>query len=158
MNATQNTYTDALRNGDVEAVKNILLANPSWVNLNLMGFTPLVLASYHNHIGIVKTLLDMGAEVDAKDGSGNTALMGATFKGFEETVKLLLEAGAEVNSINHQGATALTFACTFNQERIAQMLISHGADPDIKDERGNTPLDHARMQGFEWAESLLVNT
>ena len=46
----------------------------------------------------VKLLIEKGADVDAKDWKGRTALMGAALKGHTETVKLLIEKGADVNA------------------------------------------------------------
>lgn len=46
---------------------------------------------------IVKLLLEAGADVNAKDIYGNTALMYSSEYGYTEIVKLLLEAGSEVD-------------------------------------------------------------
>jgi ankyrin repeat protein len=57
----------------------------------------------------VKALLAAGADVNAKDADGNTALMAAAKKGRTppETVKALLAAGADINAKNNKGETAL---------------------------------------------------
>ena len=43
----------------------------------------------------VKALLEAGAEVDARDKEGKTALMRATEKGHADIVQLLKQAGAK---------------------------------------------------------------
>ena len=43
----------------------------------------------------VRSLIDAGADVNAADEDGDTALMNAAWNGHVETVKLLLEAGAD---------------------------------------------------------------
>ncbi|XP_042617596.1 ankyrin repeat and SOCS box protein 6-like isoform X1 [Cyprinus carpio] len=100
----------------------------------------------------LRVLLDLGADVNAKDKNGKTALLhalassdGLTVNNLDN-IQLLLERGADVNTVTHDGETpmsSLTFLvkealdssaedakeignfCT----RVAHLLISHGADP-----------------------------
>lgn len=123
---------------------------------NAKGFTPLILAVYNNNAEAVKFLISKGAKVDAQDMSGNTALMGATFKGYVNMVDILLSEGkANVNQINANGASALIFAATFGQKEIVEKLIAEGADVTIKDSRGKTAKDHAVMQENESIVNIL---
>ena len=146
---------NAIRNGDIEALKKAINTDSTRVNQkDEKGFTPLILAAYYDQQEVAQVLIGAGAVIDDKDASGNTALMGACFKGYKSTVELLLKNGAEVNTQNHNGATALTFACSFNQEAIAKLLLQYGADKDLKDKRGNTAFDQARMQGLKWVNDL----
>jgi len=58
----------------------------------------------------VELLLKKGANVNAKDKYGGTALMYAAVKGHKEVVELLIENGADVNAKNIMGKTALMSA------------------------------------------------
>ena len=137
-----------IRNGNIEAVQEILKTAPELVNSkDERGSTPLILASYYNHLQIANLLLDQGAAIDAKDASGNSALMGVCFKGFAEVAKELIEKGANINERNAMGATSLIYAATFNRLEIAKFLLANGADASVKDGRGNKALDHAKMKG-----------
>lgn len=123
---------------------------------NAKGFTPLILAVYNNNAEAVNFLISNGAKVDAQDMSGNTALMGATFKGYVNMVDLLLNVGkANVNQVNANGASALIFAATFGQNEIVTKLLTAGADREIKDSRGKTAKDHAVMQENETIIKML---
>ena len=46
------------------------------------GMDALTFAAWENQTGVVKALLNKGAEVDARDTNGWTALMRASFKGY----------------------------------------------------------------------------
>ena len=59
---------------------------------------------------IVRLLLDAGANVDAANKHGDTALILAACNGRMEIVRLLLDAGANVDAANTKGGTALTLA------------------------------------------------
>jgi len=46
------------------------------------AYTPLIIACYNNQYEAAKLLLNAGANINAADYGGNTALMGASFKGY----------------------------------------------------------------------------
>jgi ankyrin repeat protein len=60
----------------------------------IVGTRPLMLAAAHGHSETVKALLDAGADVNAEDLTGWTALHAGAYKGDIPTVSLLLERGA----------------------------------------------------------------
>lgn len=72
----------------------------------------------------VKILIDAGADLNAVDDDGWSALMRANDV---ESVRLLLNGGADMSLKNKEGKTAL--ALNAEQEDIAKLLRSRGA-PD----------------------------
>lgn len=139
----------AIRKEDVPHLKSLLHDNPELVtSRDPRGFTPLVLATYLNHLAAAEILIGAGADLNASDGMGNTALMGSCFKGNTEVVRYLIESGADVNAKAANGGTALHFAAMVNRPEIATLLVSAGADPTIRDDKGLTAADHARQQGL----------
>ena len=68
-------------------------------------------ASYNGDEEMVQLLLRAGADVNASDEKGWTALMVAVFRGKMEVVRLLLQAGANANAVRDNGWTALFDAC-----------------------------------------------
>ena len=75
----------------------------------------------------VQSLLDEGADVNAKDWRGGTALMQAAQSGHIGTVRILLDRGADVNVQDHFGQTALTKAIHGNHVEIVELLKQNGA-------------------------------
>lgn len=93
----------------------------------------------------VGALLAEGADANARDAYGATALMNAAHIGSLEIVNALLAAGAETDAKDELGWTALMKAC-FNADldrgfpEIVTRLIEAGADPDTKIGYGIRPL------------------
>jgi ankyrin repeat protein len=55
---------------------------------------------------IVKLLLERGADVQAADKNGNTAISEAASKGCDrELIRMLIKAGAKINATNVSGLT-----------------------------------------------------
>lgn len=89
---------------------------------------------------VTRMLLEAGANVNAADGDGFTALMGAVRYGLEEGVKILVDAGADVNARTNRGRTVLMEAAFNGWGETARFLIERGADVHARDKNGNTAL------------------
>ncbi len=93
----------------------------------------------------LKAALKAGADVNARDGRGWTALMHAANKGFKLMVGPLLEAKADPDVQAADGATALFMAAVQGQSEIVEMLMKAGADIAIRGPRGKTAVDVASV-------------
>jgi hypothetical protein len=100
-------------------------------------------------------LLDHGAQVNAQDDRGMTALEYAARTANTEIVRLLLERKAEVNHIDKSGQTPLMFASAGPPQN-TQLLIAHGARINIKDNKGNTAFYYAQAHANQPVIALLV--
>jgi hypothetical protein len=90
----------------------------------------LLTAARKGDFATVKSLLDRGADVNAKSPYGSTALLFASDHGHAEVVKLLLDRGADPNiedTFYHQ--TALSWAAQKRRPEIAKLLLDKGARP-----------------------------
>ena len=90
--------------------------------------TVLMEAAVRGNPGVMKLLLEQGANVNMADQDGWTALMGATVQGRLGPVKLLLENGADVSAKNHNGETALVMATGMKHTEIRDALLEHDAE------------------------------
>ena len=94
-------------------------------------------------------MLASGADVNARDNRGRTALMHAVDKGYVLLVEPLLAAQADPNVRAPDGATALFIAAVHGHSEIITMLMKAGADPTIKGPKlkglkGRTPTEVAQ--------------
>ncbi len=99
----------------------------------------------------IQNALAVGANIEARDGRGNTPLMVAAHVDQPQSVAILIESGANVNAHNYQNLTALHVV---NEQpdvinspehpdyyaNIEARLIKAGADVNAKDIHGRTPM------------------
>ena len=92
------------------------------------GITPLILAaSQPEDIDMARLLLQKGADVDAVDPSGRTALMLAVQAKRSDLVHLLLEHGSNPATVDDTDISCLQVASSKGADDIARMLIDAGA-------------------------------
>jgi len=81
-----------------------------------------------------------GADVNAKDAFGRTALDAASQRGDLDVVQALLAKGADVNAKDNNGLTALMLASPSGRVDVVQALLAKGADVNAKGNNGLTAL------------------
>lgn len=91
--------------------------------------------SEQDYTEIVRLLLNRGADINAQDEWGRTALMIAADGGYADTVKLLLDWEANVHLRDSNGNTALMRAAWKGHLDIVRALIDRGADVNSVDEK-----------------------
>ena len=96
-------------------------------------------ASEVGNVALVRRVLAEGADVDAENGNGITALLWAACDDCEEVVRVLLEAGAAPNRINILSGETLLHKATLSVP-IARLLLEAGADTSLRDNLGRTAL------------------
>jgi ankyrin repeat protein len=75
----------------------------------------------------VGRLIRAGADINAMDTEGRTALILAAAHGHQTTVRLLLDAGADTNVVDNSGRTPLMWAALSGYVDIVQALTDAGA-------------------------------
>lgn len=109
--------------------------------------TPLILAAKFAGEDMMRLLLEAGAEVDARDDWGRTALfyVPITSEGFG----VLLRAGADAHARDGEGNTILMRRVS-ESAPLAEVeeLLRLGVDPDARDVDGETALDMAESLGL----------
>lgn len=105
----------------------------------------------------VKDLISRGADINAQDKDGRTALMYASQNGQAGIVRMLVEAKADVNARDKDGATALMFAAESNSLDVVQCLIANNADVEAEDNSGSIALYRSKKKS-KVREELLKNS
>lgn len=91
----------------------------------------LIDASANKHAGVIRYLVERGANINARDAEynwNNTVLMCAVEWENLWAVKILIELGADVKAKNAIGETALDLAKSVKNHEIIQILQENGAE------------------------------
>ncbi len=148
-----------IRGSEIDDIKLVQEALEQKADINYKdrhGWTALMWSGLKYNTGIVKLLLDRGANPDIQNNQGYTALMyvaSRPYKGYYigcdvaySTAKLLLENGANPNIQNNEGYTALMYAAIMNHEDIRELLIHKGANLDLPNKEGKTAREYLRYR------------
>lgn len=92
---------------------------------------------------IAEILLDMDADLEARDFWGNTPLHLAVCECNHAVVKLFIERGAEVNAKDREGNAPLHLAAQHCGKESVELMAKAGADLDARNELGLRPVDLA---------------
>ena len=142
----------AAKNGDLDAVNDLLTRGVDPNALDNDGCSALGGAVFNGHIDVVKALLVGGARPDK-----SRVLLHATVSGSLETVKLLLAHQADPNVVDLFGITALYRAAQYGFLDITNVLLVKGANPNKADHNGYTALNQAALYGHtEILKALLA--
>jgi ankyrin repeat protein len=133
----------ALKRGDRASFAALLKAKPgASQKKGEGGTTPLMVAALEADPAAVQQLLDAGADANATNDAGATALMWAVPNA--DKVQLLLAHGANPNAKSLDGRTPLMIAAGIREsDRAVQMLLDAKADPNATSTDGTTPLSQA---------------
>jgi len=108
---------------------------------------PLVDAARNVDKEQVRALVQQGANVNAADADGTTALHWASYRDDLDIADLLIRAGAKANVANDLGATPLWTASQNGSATMVRRLLDAGANPDAPLLSGETPLMIAARSG-----------
>jgi ankyrin repeat protein len=104
----------------------------------------------------VRELISTGANVNAMQADGATALHWSAYHGDVALTELLLEAGANPDAANRNGSTPLWLATERGDAAIVESLLEGGADPNELLPLGRRPLMLAARSGVIEAVQMLL--
>jgi len=122
---------------DVALAKEVLKkgANPNYRERNRHL---LASAAQNPQSTVLAVLIEGGADVNAIDGIGHTALMRAVAVNSLPNVQTLLQAKADPNIKDNEGNTPLLSTIRDSYVDLARALLDAGADPSAADKDGNS--------------------
>ena len=123
----------AAMRSDLELAETLLYAGANLEATTRIGqHTPLHVASRSGQPGVLRALLEAGADPHALTASGATALHLAAGAGSAEAVAALVDHGADIDAReNTWGQTPLMFAAAADRVGPVTVLMERGADLEI---------------------------
>lgn len=125
----QRSFFQACEDGDMAAVTGALATDPTLVSIaNGKGWTPLIVACFHQRIEAVKALLDAGADPNRCAAKGTTPFMYAKTRLLHQTsghyplLELLMEHGADCQRTDGAGLTVLQYVEQAGDARLAAYI------------------------------------
>lgn len=121
--------------GQNSIVKLLLEAGADFSQLTYR-LAPIHKAAMHNHVEVVKTLLDAGDDINRRGFEGITPLMMAAAAGATETVKLLLSyPELDIDALDDQRITAYGQAFLAQRFEITELITDEVIRRQRKDKR-----------------------
>ena len=144
----------------VPLLLGLAVPNPPVPPRNLPGVpdAPVADAAQQGDLATVRRLLRGGADVNAAQGDGMTALHWAAERGDEALGEVLIYAGARVDAGTRIGHyTPLHLAARAAHAPVVELLLRAGSDPNAKTTNsGASPLHLAAASGDARVVALLV--
>ncbi|RUS77619.1 hypothetical protein EGW08_014619 [Elysia chlorotica] len=134
----------AAKHGRTNIVRELIKTDTTIVNdEDENSNTALHLAAQCGHYKVVKLLLDLGADVSARNYNAWTPLDLAASKGWTRTCSVLLEEDAPVDPTDKNKTTPLHLASSFGHSKVVKLLLEWDADVTLKDDGGRNCLGRA---------------
>ena len=136
------SFYSVIRENNLTQLKALIGQKSDAAVADSRGITPLMYAAEVGSLDAMRLLIDRGADVNAQNAFGSTALMWSVSD--PAKVRLLLDHGAQVNIAARSGRTALIIAAFTNPSaEVVRLLLAKGARVDVMDQRHVTPLNAA---------------
>ena len=149
-------FYSAIRENNLAQLKALLDQKASANVADARGITPLMYAAEVGSLDAMRVLIDRGADVNAQNDIGSTALMWSVSD--PAKVRLLLDHGAQANLIAKSGRSALIIAAFTNPSaEVVRLLLAKGAKVDIMDKRHVTPMNAATFGNDTATVRLLLD-
>jgi ankyrin repeat protein len=149
-------FYSAIRENNLAQLKALLDQTASADVADRHGITALMYAAEVGSVDAMRVLIGHGADVNAQNDFGSTALMWAASD--PSKVRLLLDHGAQVNLTARSGRTALIIAAFTNPSaEVVRLLLAKGAKVDVMDKRQVTPMNAATFGNDTATVRLLLD-
>ena len=140
------------------SVQNWLITSRTIVSTDGSGNTVLHYAADWEYANAIKTLLEKGADINAKNANGETCIFNAAKSNNPQIIQLLVDGGASVKDRDNLGSTPLHIAVRWGAQQSAEKLIKLGININAQNSAGKSPLAEAVIANkYEVTKYLLEN-
>jgi ankyrin repeat protein len=147
--------TEAVAEGNVERVKELLNDGTYPDVQDMDGWTPLMWAAQDGNVEMINILIEAGADPNIIDYYEETALSKAIYSNNIEVINALIISGADPNMADSTGWTPLMHAATNGNIESVKALLEAGANIDDKDENNFSAFLYAKKYGYNEIADLL---
>lgn len=157
--AADNLVADAVRTGNVQALRAAVLKDPSSANATAAdGTTPLHLVVRSGDLATIDLLIRSGANVKAVNRYGVTPMTLAATNGDVAVMSRLLKAGADPNTRAPEGEAVIMTAARTGRLDAVKLLLAHGADANARESwMGQTALMWAAAENHAAVVGALID-
>lgn len=131
----------AVYSNDAKAIRKLANEDAWRTPVASDGSPPLVLASQLGYTDLCRIMLELGADIEAKNKRGGTALqMAVVGKCSIEHAQMLIDAGANLESANLDGFTSAHAAAEVGYAEMIHFLSQAGANLEAQTTAGYRPI------------------
>lgn len=139
-------FIEAVRDGDIDALKAALVRGESLDSRDKLGSPALFVALQFNQPDAFFFLLENGARIKAKDRAGDTLLTLLAGTKLINISAAILEAGADPDRLGADREPAIIIATRAGQAEMVRLLLDWDADYEATDLTGRTALGIAEQR------------
>lgn len=144
--SVHNQIFDQIRNGDRRGIAKAINNSHTLEARDEEGNTPLIQAAFYLGASDLAQMIDRGADVNATNNAGETALLKAVWD--LDKTRLLIKRGANVNAASSMGNTPLiTAAFAHGASDVVKALIAAGAKVEAANGLGGNAVVAAAESG-----------
>lgn len=133
-------FDELIEAGDISVLKEVFMKCELDAHGGYSKTTALSFFNIPNEL--VRWLVEQGADINARDSYGSSALHKQAIS-WSGNTELLLELGADIEAIDYQNETPLFAAAAFFKPNAVHTLVSKGANISAENKMKQTPLDKA---------------
>ena len=134
-----------------DVVKSVRLQKSFRETSDAEGSKPLHIAADLDRVGMVKTLIAAGVDIESKDNWGRTPFHRAILSRRHDSFDVLFRSGANIAAVDVKSASSLHLAAEAGQVDMIVALLANGAKRSDFDANGYQPIHSA-----VWGGNLLA--